>query len=79
MDGIDAFNRLLERIEELAEEGARNAMALSSARGRVSELEREVSRIPWFETELARLRALLPISAETPTPAPKGKDDDQPF
>lgn len=87
IDGTDAFNRLLERIEELVSENARTDVALSSERHRVSVLEHENRNLTRQASDIARLERFVESTPERQadwmayiTPKPKDANgDDLPF
>jgi hypothetical protein len=85
LDGTDAFNRLLERVEELVAEGARTAAELNRERHKVSELEREKRMLVEDNKSVARFERFVESTPERMADwqsyiAPKPKtDDDMPF
>lgn len=87
LDGTDAFNRMLERVEELVAENGRTQAALNSERHTVVQQEHEIRMLKRQNEDVARLERFVESTPErqedwrsyiTPKP-PKEGDDDQPF
>jgi len=85
VDGMDAFNRLLERVEELSADNTRLDSALSSFRDEAQRLRSEKARFSGINEELARLQGFVESTPERLldwrtfiTVSPKN-DDDTPF
>jgi len=87
MDMDDAFNRLLERVEELVAENTRTDAMYAEERSKRSTLESENARMKGYAEDLRRLERFVESTPErnadwmsfiTPKPKPAG-DDDMPF
>lgn len=82
----DAFNRLLERIEELVADNTRTNAALSEERSQRATLESENKRMKSYSEELRRHEQYVESTAERNAdwvsfiaPKPTKPDDEMPF
>jgi FtsZ-binding cell division protein ZapB len=86
MDMDDAFNRLLERIEELVAENTRTDVMYADERSKRTALEAENTRLKGNQVDYQKLRDFVGSTPERNadwlsfiTPKPKSADDEMPF
>ncbi len=86
LDGTDAFNRLLERIEELAADAVRRDAAMSAQRAELYDAQSAIGRLKSTTADLARLERFVESTPERQAdwlsyiqPKPVAADDDTIF